>query len=795
MEASLMNILYLAFRFMPFILITYFVIIFLFDQQWNALLFLGGLILTCLLALIAGTLSVFKESKGLDICHSLSLTKDAVVSKLPLSVVVYSYALSYFGIPILHYRRNQSNLPILIFFPIILFLDILWQYFFGCSHPVNIFGAGVVGMTGGLAYSEVVFQSSYKNLQYDSILTDTDNCNMSDTKGFQCVRRSKTGVDTDADAKKYEADLLMRTYDYLGSLYKSGKDELNTGLQQGSVYGSGVADFMKTSVNDLTVPTGAQSTFSAYPGTKMTGNQYNVIDSVLSSDLCQAKCGTDLSCMAYVYDSKANTCTFHTSVGTAWNRQDSATTYYKGSPAFIAYPGTGTASSLSFLLDVSGTVGSIVECANYCLDTSGCQTFKYGIKTKKCRLYNQKVNSIAPISDPQYELGQLQLTLEPKKNYEMADLQTLTPGAQIIRNSINVRDAHFRDLSGATLPKCIEACKKTNGCKGVLFDKKKSKCYSGDSDFLAAGQTESSSTDIAYLTADIPIGKSFNDLGIQTVTDICGCLMACVSNPACVGFSYGTFDPDNPVCHLKSDMSKGANDNESFESYKLPTTHYNSYVSVAYGSSTAKVRQKPVAMISKCDDDPECLGFMYDGTFSIPITSQTILPTPISQTGTTTYFKQTGDPFAMQKFAIIPSTDIQGGDIRSIHNTTVSDCAHECLQNDSCIGFVMDSTDSSCVLKSNFSGQGNKIIKGADFKTTYLEQPIGYKATLNTKVGTGTNDTTLSNTTPNKCSQTCASISTCKGFTYSHATNGCVLTTDVGNPTADNASILYIRQR
>ena len=746
MEASLFSLFYLAFRLMPFILICYYVVSYVFLQQVDALIFLGGLLLTCLLAFLAGSISFFRDSamkSNNTICSTIGLAKDKMLSVLPMSTVVYAYALSYLGIPILHYNRNQSNLPILILFPILLFLDILWLYFFGCSSPTNIFAAGVVGMTGGLAYSEIIFQSAYKNQQYNSILTDTAECNMSTSSGFHCVQRTQQEADKLGDAKDMEANLLLNTYKYLGGLVSSGSDELKGVLKQGSAYGSGAVSFMQKTAGTLsTSAKPASNGYMAYPFTLMKGNQIGRTSyQVPSTTVCQSACDADDTCAAFVYDSKEQTCTIHKAIGSqfsvnAGKTTSGATTYYKSPPGFLTVPSTTVPADFVPLNKGSNPtarpgqttvpnrtqttvptngqkVGSPLECAKLCLDKKGCFGYTFGTQTGMCSLYGKEVNS--------------SLLFAPSTTTDLALLNVIV-------------------------------------------------------------ETETKYKDIAYQSLD----------PVQSVQE---CMKACYSNPTCSGFSYNTFDRNNQVCDLKPRMTT-SEPNVNFTSYTMPKTFYNTYVNTVYGSSTAASgnvwkTSDPKKMAFDCNADSSCLGFMHNGSQFIRIDSSNLLPTPTSATGTTTYFKQGTDPLAMQNFVPIPQTSLEGGDVdkdAEYTDTTPPSCASLCQANSQCIGFVYDKSTTNCTLKKVLTGQGTQINKGDPNATTYFSQPPGYTASLNKMVPSIPSDDTLTGATPKSCADACSARQSCTGFAYLHGMNQCYLKQgDLSSPTTDKNFILYKR--
>jgi hypothetical protein len=194
MKLNITNILYFSFRMIPFVLVSYFLIHAIFLQDFKSLIYLGGLLLACFVAVVSGNMMSLFNGVGKpsadSVCSSIPLFDDGPVSRLPLSTVVYIYSLCYFGIPIMHYKRELSNLPILIVFPLLAFFDMMWLYNFGCSSTWNILGAGAVGMFVGLFWSEMIFVTNLRQIQYFSILSHDELCKLPSDVKYQCTNQA-----------------------------------------------------------------------------------------------------------------------------------------------------------------------------------------------------------------------------------------------------------------------------------------------------------------------------------------------------------------------------------------------------------------------------------------------------------------------------------------------------------------------------------------------------------------------------------------------------------------------------
>lgn len=377
MNASLFNLLYLAFRLAPFILICYFLISTIYLQEIQSLIFLGGLIGACLLAMVLSESFTFFNYDVPDyatsMCHITTLSEVGSFSKIPLSTVIYTYALSYLGIPILHYNRNNSNIPILVFFPVIAFLDMLWLYLFGCSTMWNIFTGGVVGMTVGLAWSEIIFRSSYKKVQYESILSDSDECSMQSAAGFQCVQRSPYPVDPPKDediennaliqsmrylqkvAKDKATDLAALVQSEQNELLKQGRNLMN----QGHKLMSDAGPSYKISISsDITTEK------LAYRQVKNNGDPY----------YCVQACSEDAEkCAGFTHYEDIESCSLQ--AGTSSTKSFESSTYFQAVP-----PGYTVIPTLTYATSgPSIQRNTLYDCAALCDSSSSYTGFVYNV--------------------------------------------------------------------------------------------------------------------------------------------------------------------------------------------------------------------------------------------------------------------------------------------------------------------------------------------------------------------------------------------------------------------------------
>jgi hypothetical protein len=125
MDLNIISITYLFLRLAPFVLVCFFSLSSLLNQDFKGLVYLAGLIFTCFITIMFGNilpLPSFPPDQRPEVCNILSINQQGDFSKLPLSQTVFSFTLFYLLIPIIHLKSAKENIPTLVFFPILILL-------------------------------------------------------------------------------------------------------------------------------------------------------------------------------------------------------------------------------------------------------------------------------------------------------------------------------------------------------------------------------------------------------------------------------------------------------------------------------------------------------------------------------------------------------------------------------------------------------------------------------------------------------------------------------------------------
>lgn len=184
MKQNISNILYLAFRLAPFILVSFFTLQSIINWDLKGMIYLVGLILASSITAFFGKNKPFglgAVGNNLSMrelpnpaCNLITLGDNGdVLSTLPLSISVYSYTLFYLLVFMLNLANttndkgilntksvNQSkineimvqNLPVLIIFPLLIVCESIWiisnRCLFEVKPLISIACAAILGGGG-----------------------------------------------------------------------------------------------------------------------------------------------------------------------------------------------------------------------------------------------------------------------------------------------------------------------------------------------------------------------------------------------------------------------------------------------------------------------------------------------------------------------------------------------------------------------------------------------------------------------------------------------------------------------
>jgi hypothetical protein len=208
-DFNLLSILYISFRLAPIILVSYFSLSSIFNQDLKGLVYLAGLTLASFITIIMGNVIPDKWLLGKPgtvdtmmqsinrVCSVMTLTKAGPISKLPLSQTVFTFTFGYLLFVIVKYHLENQNIPILVIFPLLVVADWVWNIAYSCSKPLALVISTIIGGLAGVAWGAIIDSSNMTKLQYFNGLSSNETCSVPSKQTFKCVIKGNSdGGDT-----------------------------------------------------------------------------------------------------------------------------------------------------------------------------------------------------------------------------------------------------------------------------------------------------------------------------------------------------------------------------------------------------------------------------------------------------------------------------------------------------------------------------------------------------------------------------------------------------------------------
>jgi hypothetical protein len=191
MELNIINILYMFFRLAPFIIVSYFTLQSLLNQDLKGLIYLVGLIVTSFITYLIA--SFMPEEKGLmggDYsklrCTQLTIGNNQPISKLPLSQTVFGYTLSYLSYFIGVNNLQTQNIATFILFPVLILGDIFWSTTNMCSTPKYLLISLIISAIVGLLWAMLIESTGVGGFAYLTGVANKDVCSRPTKSLYKC---------------------------------------------------------------------------------------------------------------------------------------------------------------------------------------------------------------------------------------------------------------------------------------------------------------------------------------------------------------------------------------------------------------------------------------------------------------------------------------------------------------------------------------------------------------------------------------------------------------------------------
>lgn len=196
LELSFNSLIYLFYRLSPFILVCFFVLGSIINSEAKGFMYLVGLVFTTVLCYgvcgaIASGIQVGDTAKTPSpACSTLNIN-GLTSETTPIGIIIFSYTFFYLVFPIAKHHIEMDNIPLLIFFPLLILGDIYWNIAYSCFTSLQIFVALVFAGSLGLVWARIIESTNLKGLQYFNVGSNRERCSIATTGKYKCTKKER----------------------------------------------------------------------------------------------------------------------------------------------------------------------------------------------------------------------------------------------------------------------------------------------------------------------------------------------------------------------------------------------------------------------------------------------------------------------------------------------------------------------------------------------------------------------------------------------------------------------------
>jgi len=189
MEINLFNITYLFIRLAPFILVCYFTLSSVFNQDLKGIIYLIGLLFACFTT--AGFGNLFGVDPLPQLCNFIRLKNNEPISKIPLGLTILSYTFFYLFYIIGKEGLYANNIPTFILFPILIVCDSLWNLNHGCINFGGVIVSFLIGSIIGVSWAAIITASGVAELKFFNGISNKQTCSRPSKTLYKCTYKKQ----------------------------------------------------------------------------------------------------------------------------------------------------------------------------------------------------------------------------------------------------------------------------------------------------------------------------------------------------------------------------------------------------------------------------------------------------------------------------------------------------------------------------------------------------------------------------------------------------------------------------
>lgn len=191
MELNIITIIYLFFRLSPFIIVCFFTLQSVFNQDLKGFIYLVGLLIACFVTILFGKFTGDWHGTEKNIkCRFIELNNGGFVSNIPLGQTVLSFTFFYLYYIMRRYHLVYQNIATMILFPLLIIGDFLWNMLNGCAGFPPLILSFTIGGGIGALWAYFIDYTGKVELQLFNGLSTKEICSRPSRTIYRCRVRN-----------------------------------------------------------------------------------------------------------------------------------------------------------------------------------------------------------------------------------------------------------------------------------------------------------------------------------------------------------------------------------------------------------------------------------------------------------------------------------------------------------------------------------------------------------------------------------------------------------------------------
>lgn len=152
--------------FTPAIIVCYFLFSSIINANYKGLVVVAGICLTVAVCLLSSNLFKFTSPDRSDLCNLISINRISGISKIPISIAIYTYVGGYLLYTIGVNSNVLPNVIPFVLYPFIILTDLAWISKNRCFTGNQMMASIIIGTCIGILWGVIINSTKNKSLQY-----------------------------------------------------------------------------------------------------------------------------------------------------------------------------------------------------------------------------------------------------------------------------------------------------------------------------------------------------------------------------------------------------------------------------------------------------------------------------------------------------------------------------------------------------------------------------------------------------------------------------------------------------